>query len=120
VAAKEPLRLEIHAQRDEQTTPDFFQASGTVKWFDLSKGYGFIAADDNLPDILLHVTCLRHSGLQTIREGTRMVCEVMKSPRGLQAVQISSVDESTAIHPSHYPSAPMRPSSPRVTGKEWW
>ena len=67
------------------------------QWFDPSKGYGFIVADDNLPDILLHVTCLRHRGLQTIREGARMVCEVMKSPGGLQAVQISSVDESTAI-----------------------
>ena len=103
MAAKEPLRLKIYAQRDEETTPEVFQASGTVKWFDPSKGYGFVVADDNLPDILLHVTCLRHSGLQTIREGARMVCEVMKSPRGLQAVQISSVDESTAIHPSQLP-----------------
>jgi CspA family cold shock protein len=97
MAAKEPLGLEAYTQHNEETTPEVFQASGTVKWFDPSKGYGFIVADDNLPDILLHVTCLRHSGLQTIREGARMVCEVMKSPRGLQAVQIS-----------------------RVTGKEWW
>ena len=103
MAAKEPLGLEAYTQHNEETTPEVFQASGTVKWFDPSKGYGFIVADDNLPDILLHVTCLRHSGLQTIREGARMVCEVMKSPRGLQAVQISSVDNSTAIHPSQLP-----------------
>ena len=103
MAAKEPLGLEAYTQHNEETTPEVFQASGTVKWFDPSKGYGFIVADDNLPDILLHVTCLRHSGLQTIREGARMVCEVMKSPRGLQAVQISSVDDSTAIHPSQLP-----------------
>src|SRR6476659_3508254 len=103
MAAKEPLGLEAYTQHNEETTPEVFQASGTVKWFDPSKGYGFIVADDNLPDILLHVTCLRHSGLQTIREGARMVCEVMKSPRGLQAVQISRVDETTAIHPSQLP-----------------
>jgi cold shock protein len=103
MAAKEPLGLEAYTQHNEETTPEVFQASGTVKWFDPSKGYGFIVADDNLPDILLHVTCLRHSGLQTIREGARMVCEVMKSPRGLQAVPISSVDDSTAIHPSQLP-----------------
>jgi CspA family cold shock protein len=103
MAAKEPLHLEAYTQRDELTTPGVFQASGIVKWFDPSKGYGFIVPDEDLPDILLHVTCLRHSGLQTVREGARMICEVMKSPRGLQAVRISSVDDSTAIHPSQLP-----------------
>jgi CspA family cold shock protein len=103
MAAKEPLHLEAYAQRDEETILEVFQASGTVKWFDPSKGYGFIVPDEDLPDILLHVTCLRHSGLHTVREGSRMICEVMRSPRSLQAVRISSVDDSTAIHPSQLP-----------------
>jgi CspA family cold shock protein len=99
---KEPPRLE-HTQRDEEITPDVFEVSGSVKWFDPSKGYGFIVPDENLPDVLLHVTCLRHGGYQTLYEGARMVCEVVGSPRGLQAVRICSMDDSTAIHPSQLP-----------------
>ena len=44
---------------------DVFEVSGTVKWFDPSKGYGFIAPDEDLPDVLLHVTCLRRAGFET-------------------------------------------------------
>jgi CspA family cold shock protein len=100
---KEPPRLKGYTQRDGETTPEVFEVSGSVKWFDPSRGYGFIVPDEDLPDVLLHVTCLRHSGLQTASEGARTVCEVMRSPRGLQAVRISSMDDSTAIHPSQLP-----------------
>ena len=100
MAVKEPPRLQGYTRGVEGTTPEVFEVSGAVKWFNPSKGYGFIVPDEDLPDILLHVTCLRHSGLQTAREGARTVCQVMKSPRGLQAVRISSMDDSTAIHPS--------------------
>jgi CspA family cold shock protein len=103
MAAKELPRLEGDTQGEEETTPEVFEVSGAVKWFDPSKGYGFIVPDEDLPDILLHVTCLRHSGLQTAYEGARTVCEVMRSPRGLQAVRVSSMDNSTAIHPSQLP-----------------
>jgi len=100
---KEPPRLEGYTQRGEETAPDIFEVSGSVKWFDPSKGYGFIVPDEDLPDVLLHVTCLRHGGYQTVYEGARMVCEVVRSPRGLQAVRICSMDDSTAIYPSQLP-----------------
>ncbi len=74
-----------------------------IKWFDASKGYGFIVPDNGLPDILLHVTCLRAGGFQTAYEGARVVCEVLKRPKGMQAFRILSMDESTAIHPSQLP-----------------
>ena len=38
------------------------EISGVIKWFDVSKGYGFIVPDNDLPDVLLHVTCLRRDG----------------------------------------------------------
>jgi CspA family cold shock protein len=103
MGGKEPPRLEGYAQRDEETTPEVFEVSGSVKWFDPSKGYGFIVPDEDLSDVLLHVTCLRHGGFQTAYEGARVVCEVVKSPKGLQAVRISSMDDSTAIRPSQLP-----------------
>ena len=103
MGGKETSRLGGDAQREEETAAEVFQVSGSVKWFDPSKGYGFIVPDENLPDVLLHVTCLRRGGFQTACEGSRVICEVAKSSKGLQAVRISSMDDSTAIRPSQLP-----------------
>jgi CspA family cold shock protein len=103
MGAKEPPRLESYARRDEETTPEVFQVAGSVKWFDPGRGYGFIIPDEDLPDILLHVSCLRHGGFQTAYEGARAVCEVMRTAKGLQAVRICSMDDTTAIQPSGLP-----------------
>jgi cold shock protein len=87
-------------------TVSVIELAGAIKWFDVSKGYGFIVPDNGLPDILLHVTCLRRDGFQTAYEGARIVCEVLQRPKGLQAFRIISMDESTAVHPAQ--SAPAR------------
>jgi CspA family cold shock protein len=81
------------------------EITGAIKWFDVSKGYGFIVPDNGLPDVLLHVTCLRRDGYQTAYEGARVVCEVLQRQKGLQAFRILSMDESTAIHPAQLPPA---------------
>jgi len=81
------------------------ELSGVIKWFDVSKGFGFIVPDNGLPDILLHVTCLRRDGFQTAYEGARVIAEVLQRPKGLQCFRILSMDESTAIHPSTLPPA---------------
>jgi CspA family cold shock protein len=80
-----------------------FELAGSIKWFDVSKGYGFIVPDNGMPDVLLHVTCLRRDGFQVAYEGARVVCEALQRPRGLQAFRILSMDESTAIHPAQMP-----------------
>jgi len=103
MGAKETPRLQDSIQRGREIGPDVFEVSGTFKWFDPSKGYGFIIPDEDLPDVLLHVTCLRRAGFQTASEGARVVCEVVKSSKGLQAVRICSMDNSTAILPSELP-----------------
>ncbi len=87
----------------EDSAVDVLEIAGAIKWFDASKGYGFIIPDDGLPDILLHVTVLRRDGFQTAYEGARVVCEVLQRPKGLQAFRIVSMDESTAVHPSQLP-----------------
>src|SRR5438309_1304969 len=91
------------------------ELSGVIKWFDVSKGYGFIVPDNGLPDILLHVTCLRRDGYQTAYEGARVVCEVLQRPKGLQAFRILSMDESTAIHSAQMPPA-RSPGIAKPTG----
>ncbi|MDX2288595.1 MAG: cold-shock protein [Hyphomicrobiaceae bacterium] len=82
---------------------EVFEIAGQIKWFDTSKGYGFIVPDNGLEDVLLHVTALRAGGYQTAYEGARIHCQVMKRPKGMQAFRILSMDESTAIHPSELP-----------------
>jgi cold shock protein len=89
----------------DETSVSVVELTGVIKWFDVSKGYGFIVPDNGLPDVLLHVTCLRRDGFQTAYEGARVVCEALQRPRGLQAFRILSMDESTAVHPTQMPPA---------------
>ena len=84
-------------------TANVVEVVGVIKWFDVSKGYGFIVPDSGMADVLLHVTCLRRDGYQTAYEGARIVCEALQRPKGLQAFRVLSMDESTAIHPSQVP-----------------
>lgn len=93
-------RLETNPVAGIEEELDALEVSGSIKWFDVSKGYGFIVPDEGGPDILLHVTCLRRDGFQTAYEGARIVCEALNRPGGLQAFRILSMDESTAKHPS--------------------
>src|SRR5437016_12667844 len=79
------------------------ELTGVIKWFDVSKGYGVIVPDNGLPDILLHVTCLRRDGYHAAHEGARVVVEALQRPRGLQTFRILSMDESTAVHPAQMP-----------------
>jgi len=84
------------------------ELAGRVKWFDVAKGYGFIAPDNGLPDVLLHVTCLRRDGFALALEGARVVVAAMQGERGLQAVRLLSMDNSAAIHPAERPPARTR------------
>jgi len=84
-------------------TASVIELTGVIKWFDVSKGYGFIVPDNGMPDILLHVTCLRRDGFQVAYEGARVVVEVLQRARGLQAFRVLSMDESTAVHPAQMP-----------------
>jgi CspA family cold shock protein len=94
------------------------ELTGVIKWFDVSKGYGFIVPDNGMPDILLHVTCLRRDGFQVAYEGARVVVEVLQRPRGLQAFHILSMDESTAVHPAQLPPARTHVTVTATSGLE--
>lgn len=93
------------------------EISGQIKWFDISKGYGFIKpSNETTGDILLHQTCIRQSGFKTAYEGAKVVCEAVQGPKGLQARRLISLDNSTAItitpaprRTTHYAAAPTGP-----------
>jgi CspA family cold shock protein len=89
----------------EEAELELVEVAGSIKWFDVAKGYGFVVPDDGSSDILLHVTILRRSGFQTAYEGARVVCEAQKRSKGMQVFRIVTMDESTAVHPSQSPVA---------------
>src|SRR4051795_5247773 len=57
------------------TAANLVEITGVIKWFEASKGSGFIVPDNGWPDVLLHVTVLRRDGYQTAYEGARLVVE---------------------------------------------
>ena len=85
---------------DQPDALHLIELAGQIKWFDVAKGYGFIVPDRGGADILLHVTTLRRDGHMTVREGARVVCEVLERPKGLQVFRVLSLDLSTATHPA--------------------
>lgn len=97
---------------------DLVEVSGRIKWFDVSKGFGFIVPDDGSPDVLLHVTCLRRDGHQSASEGARIVVEAVERPRGWQAFRVVSLDQSTATHPSELPMPRTHVSVTPTSGLE--
>lgn len=101
MGVKEPHRE--GRQTGDQTSGDVFEVSGSIKWFDPAKGYGFIIPDEDLSEVFLHGSCLRDAGFKTAYEGARVVCEALRTPRGLKAVRISSMDTSTAVLPWQLP-----------------
>ena len=89
----------------DEASSGVIEVAGVIKWFDIAKGYGFIVPDSGMADVLLHVTCLRRDGYQTAYEGSRVVCEALAGPKGLQVFRIISMDESSAVHPAQMPPA---------------
>lgn len=81
------------------------EIAGYVKWFDVSKGYGFVVPETGGADILVHVTILKRDGFNTIAEGARIVLEAVEKNRGRQAVRVLSIDTSSGRHPSEMPMA---------------
>lgn len=70
-------------------------AKGKVKWFNGTKGYGFVTLD-NGSDAFCHASALSALGHTDLAQGTTIICDLQESPRGLQVVTIHSVDTSTA------------------------
>ena len=71
--------------------------TATVKWFNATKGFGFVAPQDGSSDAFLHISVLQQHGLQTISQGASIVCDLEEGPKGPQVSHILSVDESAAV-----------------------
>lgn len=66
-------------------------AFGTVKWFNDSKGFGFIAPEDGSSDVFVHYSAISSNGFRSLQEGQRVSFEVVQGPKGSQASGVSIV-----------------------------
>jgi CspA family cold shock protein len=96
---------------EAQPYDDPVRISGRVKWFDAGKGYGFVVPDDpsqtGSRDVLLHVTSLRNMGRENALEGSVIVCDVVKRPKGWQVSDIVDLDETSASPMMERPRRPF-------------
>ena len=66
-------------------------STGTVKWFNDAKGFGFIKPDDGGEDLFCHHTALQMDGFRTIAEGAKVTYEATRGPKGMQAQNVRKV-----------------------------
>ncbi|WP_022873622.1 cold-shock protein [Nesterenkonia alba] len=64
-------------------------ATGTVKWFNAEKGYGFIAPSDGSDDVFVHFSAINSSGFRSLEENQQVEFETARGPKGLQAENVS-------------------------------
>lgn len=85
--------------------PDFFRedtppgrrVEAKVKWFNASKGFGFVTLSDGTQDAFLPMAILRRAGFEDVREGSSISCEISAGAKGPLVTTVLSVDESTAV-----------------------
>lgn len=71
---------------------DGARITGTVKWFDPSKGFGFVVSDQGGPDILLHANVLRNFGQSSVADAAGIEVIVQETARGIQAVEVLNIE----------------------------
>lgn len=88
---------------------------GVVKWFDLSKGFGFVIAEGVTQDILLHVNVVRRFGRTAVTAGDSVELSYDETPKGLQALELLSLeegsgDEAAELHLEADPKEELHPA----------
>ena len=98
----------------EESLPEGQQCTGRVKWFDATRGFGFLVSDDCEGDILIHFSVLKEHGRRSLPEGATIECIAEHQDRGFQARKILTIDLSTALP---MPVRPVQSSGERADRK---
>jgi CspA family cold shock protein len=101
--AQDPEGADDPARAGDET---LVKLTGTMKWFDATRGFGFLVSDEAKGDILVHFSVLKEHDRRSLPEGAVVECLVAEQERGLQARKVLSIDLSQAVMPE-----PQRPSA---------
>ena len=107
--------------------PDFFreelppgrQVEAKVKWFNASKGFGFVTMADGSQDAFLPMAILRRAGFEDVREGASITCEVSAGAKGPLVTNVLNIDSSTAVAPGAE-HRPTRPATAMEGAVKWF
>ncbi len=102
-AADEPTTMEILPVED---IPGGLRVEGRVKWFDATRGFGFLVSEQCEGDVLIHFSVLREHGRRSLPEGAMVDCIAERQERGLQARKILAIDLSQVLPGAARPSMP--------------
>jgi CspA family cold shock protein len=89
VAAATPRRSNYRAAPSSRPTSDtLVKETGTVKWFNAERGYGFITRNGGGEDVFVHISALERSGLTGLSEGDRVIVDIAEGRKGLEAARV--------------------------------
>ncbi len=98
--AEEDAAGQVGAQVPPQEGEEgLLRVTGTMKWFDATRGFGFLVSDDVDGDVLVHFSVLKEHDRRSLPEGAIVECLVAEQERGLQARKVLSIDLSQAVMP---------------------
>jgi CspA family cold shock protein len=92
---------------DQASESELPAVTGRVKWFDATRGFGFLVCDGLEGDVLLHFSVLREHGRRSVPEGAIIECVPVRQERGLQAKKVISIDLSAALPQQPRSSMPL-------------
>ncbi len=104
----EPVTVEIMPDEaiPDDAIPNGIHVEGRIKWFDATRGFGFLISEQVDGDILVHFSVLRDHGRRSLPEGALVECIAERQERGLQARKILAIDLSTVLPEAARPSMP--------------
>ena len=83
----------------DSTTSNGPKVTGTVKWFNDAKGFGFVTPDDGGEDLFAHFSAIQKNGFKTLKEGQKVAFEVTQGPKGKQATNITAAEAAGVNNP---------------------
>ena len=86
-----------------EDVPEERKVEGVVKWYDLSRGFGFIVADEEEGDILVHASSVRAFGAASLKDRDRVVAYIIDTPRGRQVARLIEITSETCEEPTPSP-----------------
>jgi CspA family cold shock protein len=98
------------------------RVDATVKWFNPSKGFGFVTMTDGTQDAFLPMATLRRAGYDDVREGSSITCEIGAGAKGPLVTNILSIDPTTAVaaRPDGFDRRPPRPAQTLEGAVKWF
>jgi CspA family cold shock protein len=88
IATSRPLRASFRSPSDQATSEASVQETGTVKWYNAAKGFGFIVRDGGGKDVFVHTSALQRAGITGLNEGQRVVVDVTEGRKGPEAASV--------------------------------